>query len=135
MKTNIKNLFPCRAVAWRRRVLPVLIAGLNLIPVGRMTAQPFKTLHSFTPSSPYYTNNNSDGAYPYAGLITNSSGTTLYGTAYNGGSSSNGTVFAVNTDGTGFTILHSFTGGSDRANPYAGLILSGHTLYGTAYNG
>ena len=26
-----------------------------------------------------------------------------------GGSSGNGTVFAVNTDGTGFTNLHSFT--------------------------
>ena len=28
-----------------------------------------------------------------------------------GGSSGNGTVFAVNTDGTGFTTLYSFTGG------------------------
>src|SRR6266481_2248987 len=98
MKANIKNLL----------LLPVLIAGLNLIPVGRMTAQPFKTLHSFTPTSPYYTNSNSDGAYPYAGLITNSSGTTLYGTAYDGGSGA-GTVFAVHTDGTGFTTMHSFT--------------------------
>ena len=41
-------------------------------------------------------------------------------------------MFAVNTDGTGFTNLHNFTGGSDGANPYAGLILSGNTLYGTA---
>jgi uncharacterized repeat protein (TIGR03803 family) len=40
-------------------------------------------------------------------------------------------VFKVNTDGTGFTNLHSFTG-SDGASPYAGLILSGNTLYGTA---
>ena len=52
---------------------------------------------------------NSDGAYPHAGLIL--SGNTLYGTAYGGGSSGNGTVFAVNTDGTGFTNLYSFTGG------------------------
>ena len=44
-------------------------------------------------------------------------------------------MFAVNTNGTGFTNLHSFTGGSDGANPYAGLILSGNTLYGTASNG
>ena len=42
-----------------------------------------------------------------AGLIL--SGNTLYGTAISGGSSGNGTVFAVNTDGTGFTTLHSFT--------------------------
>ena len=37
------------------------------------------------------------------------SGNTLYGTASSGGSSGDGTVFAVNTDGTGFTTLHSFT--------------------------
>jgi len=54
-------------------------------------------------------------------------------------------VFAVNTDGTGFTTLHSFTAGgtnssgvftnSDGAYPQAGLILSGNTLYGTASSG
>ena len=54
----------------------------------------------------YRFNTNSDGANPYAGLIL--SGNTLYGTASDGGSSGNGTVFAVNTDGTGFTNLHSF---------------------------
>ena len=77
---------------------------------------------------------NSDGANPYAGLIL--SGNTLYGTANGGGSSGNGTVFAVNTNGTGFTNLHSFTAylvnNSDGAYPEAGLILSGNTLYGTA---
>jgi uncharacterized repeat protein (TIGR03803 family) len=84
----------------------------------------FTNLHSFTYS---------DGANPEAGLIL--SGNTLYGTAYGGGSSGQGTVFAVSTDGTGFTNLYSFTGGSDGANPAAGLILSGNTLYGTAYRG
>ncbi|HAO77976.1 MAG TPA: hypothetical protein DCQ92_03170 [Verrucomicrobia subdivision 3 bacterium] len=59
----------------------------------------------------------------------------MYGTAYYGGSGGNGTVFAVNTDGTGFTNLHSFTGGSDGAAPFAGLILSGNTLYGTTEDG
>ena len=62
-----------------------------------------------------------------------------------GGSSGNGTVFAVNTDGTGFTNLHSFTattGTSTGPTPTAtelirigGLILSGNTLYGTAQYG
>ena len=146
MKNHIINLFTCLVVAsrsaWaclgvastRSRILSVLIAMLNLIPAGRLTAQTFKTLHSFTPTSPYG-NSNSDGAAPYAGLITNSSGTILYGTAYQGGSSGNGTVFAVNTDGTGFTNLHSFTYSSDGAGPYAGLIRSGKTLYGTAQQG
>ena len=87
----------------------------------------------------FYTN--SDGANPYAGLIL--SGNTLYGTALYGGSSGDGTVFAINTDGTGFTNLHSFTAtlrfglrtNSDGAYPSAGLILSGNTLYGTTSDG
>ena len=92
----------------------------------------FATLYSFTADagSPP---TNSDGARPFGGLIL--SGNTLYGTALLGGSSGHGTVFAVNTDGTGFTTLYSFSNGSDGANPRAGLILSGNTLYGTAGGG
>jgi uncharacterized repeat protein (TIGR03803 family) len=108
MKTCIKSLF----------LLPALVAGLALIPAGRVMAQ---------------FNFNSDGANPNAGLIL--SGNTLYGTAADGGGWDAGTVFAVNTDGSGFWILHSFTGGSDGANPWAGMILSGNTLYGTTYSG
>lgn len=87
---------------------------------------------------------NSDGAYPYAGLLL--TGHTLYGTAVFGGASGNGTIFTVNTDGTEFTNLHSFTAlsksslysastNSDGACPYGGLILSSNTLYGTASGG
>jgi uncharacterized repeat protein (TIGR03803 family) len=125
MKTHIKNLF----------LLPSLVAGLGLIPAGRVTAQTFTTLHSF---------NGSDGASSYASLIL--SGNTLYGTAAGGSSSGIGTVFALNTNGTGFTNLFSFSPGgydstspiytnSDGAKPWAGLILSGNTLYGTANEG
>jgi uncharacterized repeat protein (TIGR03803 family) len=98
----------------------------------------FTTLHSFAATSgSNFTN--SDGANPinYTGLIL--SGNTLYGTAYYGGTNGNGTVFALNTNGTGFTTLHSFTAtsgsnftNSDGANPQDGLTLSGNTLYGTA---
>jgi len=94
----------------------------------------FSILYSFTAASGSFPNmTNSDGAYPQAGLI--SSGNILYGTTPYGGASGGGTVFAINTDGTGFRNLHSFTGGSDGANPFAGLILSGNTLYGTASSG
>ena len=85
----------------------------------------FTTLHSFSGGN--------DGAAPAAVLVL--SGNTLYGTAEDGGSLGNGTVFSVNTDGTGFTTLHSFSGGSDGGQPRAGLIISGNTLYGTAYSG
>jgi uncharacterized repeat protein (TIGR03803 family) len=45
----------------------------------------------------YYTN--SDGHWPEAGLIL--SGDTLYGTAQYGGAGGNGTVFKINTNGSG----------------------------------
>jgi len=95
----------------------------------------FTNLYSFSPLSapPYRNGTNSDGADPYAGLILSSN--TLYGTTLDGGSSGNGTVFKVNTDGTGFTNLYTFTYGSDGAGPKAGLVLSGNTLYGTAQLG
>jgi uncharacterized repeat protein (TIGR03803 family) len=94
----------------------------------------FTTIHSFTSAfSGSYPYPNSDGAEPYAGLIL--SGNTLYGTAVGGGSSGSGTVFALNTDGTGFKNLYNLTSGSDGANLRAGLILSGNTLYGTAVAG
>ena len=123
MKTNLKNLF----------LLPALIAGLGLIPAGRVGAQTFTTLYSFTAFG-FLSITNSDGRGPLAGLIL--SGNTLYGTAEVGGSFANGTVFKVNTTGTGFTTLSSFTGdGNDGVGPDGGLILSGNTLYGTASQG
>lgn len=77
-----------------------------------------------------------DGKGPYAGL-TDVKGT-LYGTTHFGGagdcSGGCGTVFAVSTSGKE-RVLHSFAGGSDGANPWAGLIDVGSELYGTTYVG
>ena len=56
------------------------------------------------------------------------SGSTLYGTTTDGGSSGDGTVFKVNTDGTGYTVLKNFTG-SDGAYPYAGRPVGQHALW------
>jgi uncharacterized repeat protein (TIGR03803 family) len=98
-----------------------------------MNGSGFTNLYSFTEfyrAAPYP---NGDGARPKAELVL--SGNTLYGTTCQGGNSGGGTVFALNTDGTGFTTLYSFAGGSDGANPEGGLILSNHTLYGTAIGG
>ena len=110
----------------------MLILGLGLIPAGRLTAQTLPTLHGFTATDPN-TGANTDGANPQAGLVV--SGNTLYGTAKYGGSYGNGTVFALSTNGTGFTNLYNFTGGSDGNLPQSVLILSGSTLYGTAPTG
>ena len=134
MKNPIKGLF----------LLPALIAGLGLMLTGRATAQTFTTLYNFSVDYVYFNGNvsNSDGYGPSGSLIL--SNNTLYGTASQGGSWGNGTVFAVNTNGTSFTNLHSFTAtsgsypnytNSDGYNPNGGLVLSGKTLYGTAFYG
>jgi len=92
----------------------------------------YTLLHIFT---------NLDGQFPAAGLVPSDDGV-LFGTTVNGGASGNGTVFSVQTNGTGFKVLHSFSArnnsaftNSDGASPYGQLILSGDTLYGTAANG
>lgn len=86
---------------------------------------------------------NSDGANPYCRLVR--SGDRFYGTTQNGGSFGNGTVFSMNGDGTGFTILHSFSASAynqsgimtnrDGANPSSGLVKAGDWLYGDCAGG
>lgn len=81
------------------------------------------TLYSFSQSG-------GDGGQPLDGLlITNN---TIYGTASSGGANGNGSIFTLNTDGSGYTTLYSF-GCFDGGFPAAGLTLSGSTLYGTTY--
>jgi uncharacterized repeat protein (TIGR03803 family) len=90
----------------------------------------FKTLYTFS-STTNASSTNSDGAGPAGQLLL--SGNTLYGTATGGGSNGFGTIFGINTDGTGFTNLYTFSGGSNGGLPGSGLIASGTTLYGTTY--
>ena len=104
------------------RLLALGCWALLVLPV---KAQIYSVLYSFT--------NSPDGASPYAGLILSSN--VLYGTTSSGGSSGAGTVFQINTDGTGFTVLRSFTNSPDGANPAASLTLSGNVLYGTTKQG
>ncbi len=86
----------------------------------------YKTLYSFSGGS--------DGAQPQGSLTL--SGSTLYGMTYGGGTDNYGTIFQINTDGTGYKTLYRFSGGtSDGANPYGSLTLSGSTLYGMTYEG
>ena len=75
----------------------------------------------------------SDGAGPDGRLVMDDSGN-LYGTTSAGGASNLGTVFKLDVSGTE-TLLHSFSGGSDGANPYAGLIMVAGDLYGTTESG
>ena len=102
----------------------------------------FTNLHTFSGSDPKSTAlTNNEGSTPSGALAL--VGKTLYGTTEGGGSLINsggkgkvggGTIFGINTDGSGFTILHAFTG-MDGASPQAGLIVSGSALYGTTAGG
>ncbi|MGH6840231.1 MAG: choice-of-anchor tandem repeat GloVer-containing protein, partial [Methylocella sp.] len=82
----------------------------------------------------------SDGAFPLAGLIADSSGN-LYGTTESGGTGciaefGCGTVFKLSPGGTE-TVLYSFKASpSDGAQPFAGLYAdSSGNLYGTTSGG
>ena len=71
-----------------------------------------------------------DGQYPWAALIEDSSGN-LYGTTYEGGLHSAGTVFKLDSAGHE-TILYNFSGVPDGANPLGALIRdAAGNLYGT----
>jgi uncharacterized repeat protein (TIGR03803 family) len=70
-----------------------------------------------------------NGQYPSGYLVLNAD--TLYGTTTQGGSSGQGTVYKIHTDGTGYTVLKSF-GGTDGSYPFSGLILDNNTLYGAS---
>lgn len=88
----------------------------------------FTTLHSFTPGT--------EGYDPQGSFVL--TGSTLYGMTLQGGSAGGtpmngpGTIFKMNTDGGGFTVLHTFTRtlASDGGYPRGTLLLSGSTFYG-----
>jgi uncharacterized repeat protein (TIGR03803 family) len=79
---------------------------------------------SWTESVLYSFAGGTDGVTPWAGVTFDARGN-LYGTTQYGGASSVGTVFKLtpNSDGTwAESVLYSFTGGSDGANPFYGVI-------------
>src|SRR5262249_49719201 len=60
-------------------------------------------------------------------------GSKIYGVTSSGGLHNVGVLYSVNTDGTGYTILHTFNAVTgDGSIPSGGLTLIGATLYGLA---
>lgn len=88
-------------------------------------------LHSFAGGN--------DGESPMGSLLFDNNA--LYGTTVFGGAGTNlGTVFRINLDGSGYTVLHVFQGiccGSDGSFPHSGLTLNPKDglLYGTTTKG
>lgn len=86
----------------------------------------YTVLHAFSGAS--------DGGWSTAALVLATDGN-LYGTASGAGLYGSGTAFRVSTSGM-FTLLHTFTGGSDGARPMGTLIQdSTGTIYGTTAGG
>jgi uncharacterized repeat protein (TIGR03803 family) len=93
----------------------------KLDPAGNLTV-----LYNFNEGTP--------GAFPYAGVIRDSSGN-LYGTNSYGGEYAYGNVYMLGPAGTE-TVLYAFQGGFDGGNPHAGLIRGKDgTFYGTTTMG
>ena len=81
-------------------------------------------LHTFT------TVQSSNGMVPVGKLVK--VGDTLYGvTRYGGKFNGYGVIYRVNTDGTGFQVLHAFDAFYDGGAPLSGLTADGLVLYGT----
>jgi uncharacterized repeat protein (TIGR03803 family) len=93
----------------------------------------YRVLYSFG-STP------NDGLGPTGRLIEGSDGE-LYGTTDYGGSFTDqngyslGTVFKLNKDGSGYSLLHSFGEGSDGQNPNGLVAGTDGELYGSTYYG
>lgn len=84
----------------------------------------FTNLYSFTGTN--------DGALTYGAPAL--AGNVLYGATAEGGTNGSGTIWRIGVDGSNFQVLHSFAAGEGSACQ-AGLLVSGGTLYGEAYNG
>ena len=73
-------------------------------------------------------------ANPQAGLVMDAGGN-LYGTATTGGAKGYGAVFQI-TPGGSESVVYSFAGTPDGANPLAGLVMDASgNLYGTTGSG
>jgi len=98
-------------------------------------AQTYTILHTFTGGA--------DGGAPYAGLTQDRAGN-FYGTTTYGGQVTStcpigcGVVFKLSHVGEGWVLnpIYTFQGGTDGANPFAGVVIaSDGSLYGTTGGG
>src|ERR1700690_4092777 len=103
--------------------LHLVCAAMALSGLPRLSAQTFTLLHGFGVA----------GETPVGGVARGPDGT-VYGTTENGGAQNLGTLFRVNSDGSGASNLVSFLG-NNGSYPEGDLVLSGTTLYGTTDEG
>ena len=105
--------------------LLIIAACLVWLGIGSAGAQ-YERLHEFGAGN--------DGAYPYGALTLR--GSSIYGMTSEGGTSGNGTLFSIKTDGSDYSLIRSFGGGaSDGATPMGAVTIVGYLLSGTSYYG
>jgi uncharacterized repeat protein (TIGR03803 family) len=95
----------------------------------RLDGSAYEVLHIFGSSE-------GDGFRP-SGALTLANGV-LYGATHKGGANGPGTLFAINTDGTAYTVLHSFTYSETAqgfAESFPPLIVDSGMIYGAMRRG
>jgi uncharacterized repeat protein (TIGR03803 family) len=105
--------------------------GVWFISALLLSAQTFHVIYHFTGSS---------SPYAQGQLLLN--GNILYGTTDGGGNAQEGTVFKINTNGTGYSVIKNFTAldtsvstNTDGAQPMSGLVIWSNRLFGTTFVG
>lgn len=88
----------------------------------------YKVLHSFKGGA-------QDGNRPHSCPRLNPADGMLYGITELGGANDVGTLFRINTDGTGFQLLHSFSTDTEGSNSHGAVTFNGTILYAMALKG
>src|ERR1017187_5094717 len=96
--TSLGSSF-CGKLTGRWVGLVGILVLIGFVPRAVDAAPPLTTLLSF---------NGTNGAWPQGSLTLSNS--TLYGMTWGGGSSSDGNIFSIGTNGTNFQNLFSFNG-------------------------
>jgi uncharacterized repeat protein (TIGR03803 family) len=117
---------------------PLTLSGNTLYGVTLSGSNGFGSVYRVNIDGTAFTNlynftGGSDGSLPQSALVLFSNA--LYGTTTSGGISNVGTIFSVNTDGSGFKVLHGFTSTWDAGEPFGGLTLCSNVFCGTAVAG
>jgi uncharacterized repeat protein (TIGR03803 family) len=109
---------------------PLLLAATLALPtVNVFAADVFAVIHTLD------RNDSVTSSFNMPGLVQGADGY-LYGlTTQDGGAYNQGSAFKTSVTGA-FTLLHSFTGGSDGGNPWGALVqASNGFFYGTTFSG